>query len=192
TAAPAAPAIPARPAASARTQMLLEAPIFSTLLRLAAPNILNLIAFVGVITFDGFFLGRIGTDALAGASLAFPWIMLILQTTNSGMGAGVSSAVARALGADKREKADELTFHAFLLALALAGIFSTVMLLAAPFLFGWMGGRDKMLIDALSYANVAFGGAVSITVLYLLGNAVRGTGNMGLPACVLVGCVIAQ
>src|SRR5215475_7157358 len=186
------PAIPpARPVA-ARTKLLLEGPILGTLLRLAAPNILNLFAFVGVITFDGFFLGKIGTEALAGASMAFPWIMLILQTTNSGMGAGVSSAVARALGASKRETADELTFHAFLLALVLAAIFSTVMLLAAPFLFGWMGGRDKTLIDALSYANVAFGGAVCITVLNLLGNAVRGTGNMSLPAGVLVGCVIAH
>jgi putative MATE family efflux protein len=192
TPAASSPAIPpARPVA-ARTKLLLEGPILATLLRLAVPNILNLIAFVAVITFDGFFLGRIGTDALAGASLAFPWIMLVLQTTNSGMGAGVSSAVARALGASKRERADELAFHAFLLALALAGIFSTVMLLAAPFIFGWMGGRDKMLMDALAYANVAFGGAVSITVLNLLGNAVRGTGNMGLHAGVLVGCVIVH
>jgi putative MATE family efflux protein len=182
---------PARPVA-ARTRLLLEGPIFGTLLRLAAPNILNLVAFVGVITFDGFFLGQIGTDALAGASLAFPWIMLILQTTNSGMGAGVSSAVARALGAGKRDRADELAFHAFLLALALAGIFSIVMTLAAPSIFGWMGGRYTMLIDALSYANVAFGGAVCITVLNLLGNAVRGTGNMSLHAGVLVGCVIAH
>jgi Na+-driven multidrug efflux pump len=177
---------------AARTKLLLEGPVFATLLRLAAPNILNLIAFVAVITFDGFFLGKIGTDALAGASLAFPWIMLVLQTTNSGMGAGVSSAVARALGARKRERADELTFHAFLLALVLGGIFATVMRLAVPFIFGWMGGRDKMLIDALSYANAAFGGAVCITVMNLLGNAVRGTGNMSLPAGVLVGCVIAH
>jgi putative MATE family efflux protein len=194
---PYSPALVAKPApvarpAAARTKLLLEGPIFATLLRLAAPNILNLIAFVAVIIFDGFFLGRIGTDALAGASLAFPWIMLVLQTTNSGMGAGVSSAVARALGAGKRERADELAFHAFLLALALAGFFSTVMLLAAPFIFGWMGGRDRMLMDALSYANVAFGGAVSITVLNLLGNAVRGTGNMSLHAGVLVGCVLAH
>jgi putative MATE family efflux protein len=189
----AAPAPPvARPPVAARTKLLLEGPIFPTLLRLAAPNILNLVAFVAVIIFDGYFLGRIGTDALAGASLAFPWIMLVLQTTNSGMGAGVSSAVARALGAGKRDRADELTFHAFLLALALAAIFSTVMLLGAPFLFSWMGGRDTMLIDALSYADVAFGGAVCITVLNLLGNAVRGTGNMGLHAGVLVGCVIAH
>jgi hypothetical protein len=34
------------------------------------------LAFAGVITFDGFFLGRIETNALAGASLAFPWVMM--------------------------------------------------------------------------------------------------------------------
>ena len=190
-AAPAPATAAARPLA-ARTKLLLEGPIFATLLQLAAPNILNLVAFTGVVMFDGFFLGKIGTDALAGASLAFPWIMVILQTTNSGVGNGVSSAVARALGAGKRERADELTFHALLLALAYAAIFSAVMLLGAPVIFGWMGGRDQMLMDALSYADVIFGGAVCITVINLLGNAVRGTGNMSLHAGVLVGCVIAH
>jgi putative MATE family efflux protein len=180
------------PSPAARTKLLLEGPVLPTLLRLAAPNVLNLLAFVGVITFDGFFLGRIGTDALAGASLAFPWVMLILQTTNSGMGAGVSSAVARALGAGRRERADDLVFHAFLLAIALAAVFSTAMLLASPVIFRWMGGRDEMLADALSYANVAFGGAVGICVLNLLGNAVRGTGNMSLHAAVLVACVVVH
>ena len=170
--------------------MLLEGPILPTLLRLAAPNVLTLLAFAGVITFDGFFLGRIGTNALAGASLAFPWVMMVLQTTNSGMGVGVSSAVARALGAARRGRADALVFHAFLLALAVAAIYSTVFPLCAPFLFRWMGGRDQMLADALSYANVALGGAVCICMSNLLGNAVRGTGNMSLPASVLVGCVL--
>ena len=175
-----------------RTRMLLEAPIMPTLLRLAAPNVLNLLAFAGMITFDGFFLGRISTNALAGASLAFPWVMLILQATNSGMGVGVSSAVSRALGAGQRDRADDLVFHALLLALAIAAIFSTVMLLGAPWLFQWMGGRDEMLSDALAYANVALGGAVCICVLNLLGNAVRGTGNMSFPAAVLIGCVVAH
>jgi putative MATE family efflux protein len=177
---------------AARTRLLLEAPVFPTLLRLAAPNVLTLLAFAGVITFDGFFLGRIGTNALAGASLAFPWVMMILQTTNSGMGVGVSSAVARALGAGRRDRADALVFHAFLLALAVAAIYSTVFLLGAPFLFRWMGGRDEILADALSYANVALGGAVCICVSNLLGNAVRGTGNMSFPAFVLVGCVLVH
>ena len=52
----------------------LEGPILPTLLRLAAPNVLNLLALAGVITFDGFYLGRIGTNALAaGAWCALPW-----------------------------------------------------------------------------------------------------------------------
>ena len=180
------------PAATARTKLLLEGPIMPTLLRLAAPNVLTLLAFAGVITFDGFFLGRIGTNALAGASLAFPWVMVVLQTTNSGMGVGVASAIARALGAGRGDRADALVFHALLLALAVAAIYSTVFLLGAPFVFRWMGGRDQMLADALSYANVALGGAVCICVSNLLGNAVRGTGNMSLPASVLVGCVVVH
>jgi hypothetical protein len=108
-----------------------------TLLRLAAPNVLNLLAFAGVITFDGFFLGRIGTNALAGASLAFPWVMMVLQTTNSGMGAGVSSAVARALGAGRRDRADVLVFHAFLLALAVAVRAATWCALRRTAQHGW-------------------------------------------------------
>ena len=66
-----APATRVAPSAAARTKLLLEGPIVPTLLRLAAPNILTLLAFAGVVTFDGFFLGRIGTNALAGATLAF-------------------------------------------------------------------------------------------------------------------------
>src|SRR5882757_6479205 len=143
-----------------RTRLLLEGPVLPTLLRLSAPNVLNLLAIAGMITFDGLFLGRLGTDVLAGASLAFPFVMLIQHAAASGMGGGVSSAIARALG--------------------------------APFVFRWMGGRGEVLSSAFAYANVAFSGAVSICMLNLLGSAVRGTGNMGLPAAVIVGSVIAH
>jgi putative MATE family efflux protein len=188
--------VPAQPAsaspAAARTKRILEGPIFSTLLKLSAPNILNLHAFTGMVTFDGFFLGRLGSDALAGASLVFPWVMVVLQSTNSGMGAGVSSSVARAVGAGNTERANALVFHAFLLALALGAAFSAVMLLGGPRLFRLMGARDDMLDAALAYANAALGGAAGICLLNFMGNAVRGTGNMALPAGVLVACVLAH
>src|SRR6476619_7762784 len=102
----------ARPVA-ARTKLLLEGPSLSTLLRLWAPNVLNLLAIAGMITFDGLFLGQLGADALAGVSLAFPFVMLIQHTAASGVGGGVSSAIARALGAGKRDVADALALHTF-------------------------------------------------------------------------------
>jgi Na+-driven multidrug efflux pump len=49
-----------------------------------------------------------------------------------------------------------------------------------------------MLSAALSYANVALGGAVSIWMLNLLGGAVRGTGNMTLPSTVIASSVLAH
>jgi putative MATE family efflux protein len=188
-------AVAARPPASppaARTRLLLEGPPFATLLRLATPNVLNLLALAGMITFDGLFVGRLGADALAGVSLAFPWVMLIMQATNGGMGAGVSSAIARALGAGRRDRADALVAHAFILALAVAALFSASMLLCAPVVFRWMGGRGEMLDAALAYANVAFSGAVGLCVLNFLANAVRGTGNMTLPAAAIIGSVTAH
>ena len=191
-----APALAPTPAAvrpvAARTKLLLEGPVFSTLLRLAAPNTLQLLAIAGMITFDGLFLGRLGPDALAGVSLAFPFMMLMQHAANSGMGGGASSAIARALGAGRRDRADALVCHAFILALGLAALFSTTMLLGAPFVFRWMGGEGKVLSAALSYSNAVFTGAVSICVLNVLGNAVRGTGNMSLPSGVIVGSVIVH
>src|ERR1700674_550024 len=107
----------AAPPVAARTKLLLEGPILPTLLRLSAPNVLNLLAIAGMITFDGLFLGRLGADVLAGASLAFPFVMLIQHTAASGMGGAVSSAIARALGAGKQDVADALTLHTLVLAL---------------------------------------------------------------------------
>jgi putative MATE family efflux protein len=189
-AAASAPA-PIRPIA-ARTRLLLEGPVLSTLLRLSAPNVLNLLAIAGMITFDGLFLGRLGADVLAGASLAFPFVMVVQHAANGGVGGGVSSAIARALGSGRRDRADALVHHTFLLALALATFFSTAMLLAAPHMFRWMGGQGEMLSAALSYSNVVFGGAVSIWMLNLLGGAVRGTGNMALPSAVIASSVLAH
>jgi Na+-driven multidrug efflux pump len=187
----AATSAPSAPVAG-RTKLLLEAPVFATLLRLSTPNILNLLAIAGMITFDGLFVGRLGPDALAGVSLAFPFVMLMQHTAASGMGGGVSSAIARALGAGKRNVADALAFHAFVLALGLAAAFSTVLLAGAPFIFRAMGGQGAALSAGLAYAEVAFSGAVSICMLNLLGSAVRGTGNMSLPAWVIIGSVIAH
>jgi putative MATE family efflux protein len=170
--------------------MILEAPILPTLFRLSMPNVLNLLAFVGLITFDGLFMGRLGAAALAGVTLAFPWVMLMQHTAASGMGGGVSSAIARALGAKRPDLADELAAHAFALALVLAAFFSLLMLAGAPLLYRWMGGHGEVLDAALAYSNAAFTGAVSVCMLNLLANVARGTGNMTLPAATIVGSVL--
>jgi hypothetical protein len=104
-------------AAAGRTRELLNAPLLPTLLRLATPNVIGLFATTVVIGYDGYILGRLGADALAGVALVFPLSMLmLLQMSNGGMGGAVASAVARALGGGRREEAHGLVPQALLIA----------------------------------------------------------------------------
>src|SRR5206468_13112995 len=111
-----------------RTRRMLEGPIAPTLLLLAAPNVVMLVAQVAISVLEAYFVGWLGTDALAGVSVTFPLIMLMQTMSAGGMGGGVASAVARALGAGQRTEADALVAHAIVIALALAGMFTVIPL----------------------------------------------------------------
>src|SRR5262245_7027386 len=169
------------------TRRLLEGPIVGTLLRLAAPNVVVLAVQTTVNVLEAYFVGGLGTDALAGVSLVFPLIMLMQTMSAGGMGGGVASAVARALGAGRRRDADALVVHALVVATAMGALFTVGMLASGPALFRFMGGREGALAAAMSYSAVIFGGAIAVWSFNILGSVVRGTGNMMLPAGVVVG-----
>jgi Na+-driven multidrug efflux pump len=81
-----------------RTRALLEAPLLPMLLRLAAPNILLMVAQSATGLIETYFVGKLGTDALAGVSIVFPGVMLMQMLSAGAMGGGISSSIARALG----------------------------------------------------------------------------------------------
>jgi len=133
---------------AARTKMLLEAPFSRRCCGWRRRTFIKPDRVVAVIIFDGFFLGRIGTDALAG----FTGVSMDhagSAKTTAAWAPAVSSAVRRALGAGSARGPTKLAFHAFLWLSRLPLFFGSDAA-AAPYIFGWMGGRDKMLVDALS------------------------------------------
>lgn len=180
------PDAPAGNAMADRTRQMLQGPLLPTLFRLATPNVIGLFAMTLVIGYDGFILGRLGPDALAGVALVFPLSMLMLQMSAGGIGGATTAAVARALGAGRSEDASRLAQHALLIALALAALFSVVLLGLGRTVYGAMGGRGAALDDALAYSNLLFGGAVVIWATNVLAAIVRGAGNMLLPALMLL------
>jgi len=184
-----AAAAPAPPMA-ARTRRLLEGPVAPTLLGLAAPNVLVMVLQAVVTTLDAVFVGWLGSAALAGVSLVYPLVMLMQPMSAGGMGGGVASAVARALGAGRRAEAQALAVHAILIGLVMASLFTTGLLLGGPAVYRAMGGTGDALVAALTYSHVMFGGAVVFWLLNTLGSIVRGTGTMALPAAVMSGSAV--
>lgn len=168
-----------------RTRLLLEGPIVSTLLRLAAANVVvNVVLIAVTATVDAYFIGQLGADALAGISLVFPLIMLMQQVANSSMGGAIASAVARAIGAGRHEDASALVVHAGIVAVAMAAVFSGVLLIGGSAIYALMGGHDRALAAALEYSNPIFAGALAFWLLSTLTSVVRGAGQAAVLAVV--------
>ena len=167
-----------------RTRLLLEAPIVPTLLRLAAPNVVVMIVQASIGLIETYFIGKLGTDALAGVSLVFPVMMLMQMMSAGAMGGGISSAIARALGAGRRADANALALHALAIALIFGLAFTAAVVGGGRWLYSAMGGHDASLGAALTYSNVIFAGAILVWIFNSLANVIRGTGNMAMPAAV--------
>jgi putative MATE family efflux protein len=171
----------------ASTRRLLEGPIAPTLLRLAAPNVIMLVAQVAINVLEAYYVGWLGADALAGVAVTFPLVMLMQTMSAGGMGGAVAAAVARALGAGRPSDASRLVAHAVVIALGMAALFTTVALAAGRAIYHAMGARDGALAAALAYSDVVFAGAAAVWLFNTLASVVRGTGNMRLPAWVGLG-----
>ncbi len=168
-----------------RTRRLLSAPIGPTLLRLALPNVVVMLVQASIGLVETYFLARLGTDALAGMALVFPVVMLIQMVSAGAMGGGIMSAVARALGGNRRAEADALVWHAAAIAVAIGLATTAAALTLGRPLYVAMGGRDGSLQAALTYSDVVFTGALFMWLFNSLAAVIRGTGNMLFPALVM-------
>jgi MATE family, multidrug efflux pump len=174
-----------------RTRLLLDGPILATLLRLATPNVLVMFVQASVGLIETYFVAKLGTDALAGVALVFPVLMLMQMMSAGAMGGGISSAVARALGAGRRTEADALVFHALIIAGGFGLLFMLSILGCGRWLYSTMGGTGASLTAALTYSDVLFTGAILVWTFNSLASAIRGTGNMVVPALVTCAGAIA-
>jgi putative MATE family efflux protein len=169
-----------------RTKALIEAPITPTLLRLAIPNVVTTTVQASTGLIETYFIGKLGTDALAGVALVFPGVMLMQMMSSGAMGGGVSSAIARALGSGRREDADATILHALVIATCFAAFFTVTVIAAGPWLYAALGGRGGSLAVALTYSNIVFAGVILIWLFNTLANVIRGTGNTFIPALVTI------
>lgn len=183
--------VPARDQSDAARNALLTAPILPTLLKLALPTMTVLVAQTAVNVAEAWFVGLLGTDALAGAALVFPIFMLMGMMSNGGLGSGVASSVARAVGAGRRDDADALLFHAVVLAIFVGALFTLGTILGGPALYRTLGGHGAALDAAVLYSNYLFAGSIPVWIVNLQAAALRGAGNVKVPALVmLIGALV--
>ena len=155
-----APAVPGPAALKAKPsieQAILAGPILPTILRLAAPNVFTVSVQTAVAIVETWYVGQTGIVSLAALALVFPMLMLVQTTSAGAMGGGVSSSVARALGASDTIKAQALIAHAIVIALiviVLGGLLVAAQEVPVTWLFAIVAAA-RMGFAAFAAAAVA-------------------------------------
>jgi len=173
-------------AMSPRTRLLLSGPILPTLLRLAWPNTLVMLAQASVGLIETWWLSRLGNDALAGMAVVFPGFMMMTMLSAGAMGGGISSAIARALGARRQSDADVLVLHALVINGLLGFAFAVLFIGFGTPLYTALGATGGSLAAALLYSDVVFAGGILLWLGNALASVLRGGGNMLLPAIAVI------
>ncbi len=78
--------------------------------------------------------------------------------------------------------AETLMGHSVVIGVAFGAVFTAAILGAGEALFSALGGRGEVLANALRYSSLVFGAAVPIWIVNLLAAALRGAGNVRIPA----------
>src|SRR4051794_19074790 len=105
---------------------------------------------------ETWWVSKLGTDALAGMALVFPGFMMMQMLSAGAVGGGISSAIARALGAGRRDDADALVLHALLINGGLGVLFSVAVVAFGRQLYTALGGGGGSLPAALAHSHVVF------------------------------------
>jgi Na+-driven multidrug efflux pump len=162
----------------------------ATLLRrvgaLAAPSTLVALLQVAAQLTETWLAARQGTAALAGWAVILPFSLLMQQMSNGGIGIGVVSAVARALGSGKKEEASSLVLHALIIAVIAGSIFALGLSLSGGPMLRAIAGAEAGQA-ATPYVLWLFGaGAIPAWLANTLASILRGGGRHALAARTLV------
>ncbi len=163
---------------------LLTAPMTSVLLRMTGPMILGIIAILAFNLVDTFFIGMLGTQALAAISFTFP-VTFVVTSLAMGLGAGLSAVIGHALGQGKHDEAARITTDCLFLAVVLVTLLSLLGACTIQPLFRLLGASDQLIRLIYDYMLIWYL-TVPMLVLPMVGNAaIRATGDTKTPSLVM-------
>jgi putative MATE family efflux protein len=176
-------------ASTGRHAKLTEGPIRRHLTDMAVPIMWGILSTVAFNAADTYFVGRLGTGPLAAISFTFPVIMVVLNLS-VGLGAGVSSILARTIGAGDEGAMRRLATDALLLALIISLVLTGLGLATTEPLFRLLGAEPELVPDIRAYMVIWYPGVVFLVGSMCVISILRAVGETRIPGYLMVGASI--
>jgi len=166
-----------------------ENSILKSLLKLAIPIVLaNLLHSAYQIT-DTFWVGRLGSGAVASVSLSFPIIFFIISL-GGGMAVAGAILVAQYKGKKDYEKLNFMAGQTFLMMILASIVLSIFGYFVSPTIVKLMGADPSVVANAISYMRISFIGLIFSFIFFAFQSLMRGVGDVKAPALIVLSTVL--
>jgi putative MATE family efflux protein len=151
---------------------------------LAVPMVLEMIMEGLFAVADVFWVGRIGSDAVATVGLT-ETMMIIVYTVAIGLSISATAFVARRIGEKDADAAARGAVQAIILASAVSAAMALLGAIFAPQLLALMGATPEVIATGSTFTRVMLGGCSTAFLLFIINATFRGAGDAAVAMRVL-------
>ncbi|MBN2899512.1 MAG: MATE family efflux transporter, partial [Clostridia bacterium] len=138
-----------------KRQLLLEGNLTTAIITLSLPLMINnFIQTIYNIT-DTYFVGKMGTTAIASIQFVWPLTFLMLSFA-TGIGVAATALISQNIGAHKSEKAISFAGQTLLFNAAFSLIFGLAGYAITPWLLTILGAKGALFSGAVEFLRVMF------------------------------------
>src|SRR5271163_5154499 len=154
-------------------------PLNRAILLLAIPMVLEMAmeSLFGIV--DGFFVAKLGQDAVATVGFTESLLALVFGTA-IGLSLSTTAMVARRIGEKDAEGAAVSAVQAIFLGLIASLAMGIPFFVFAPRLLALMGASPEIISTGVNYARIALGGSGVVMMLFLNNAIFRGAGDAAI------------
>jgi putative MATE family efflux protein len=168
---------------------LTDGPIGATLIRLAGPMLVGILAMMAFNVIDTYFVGQLGTVALAAMTMTFP-VVMVIGTFTLGLGVGAMAVISKGIGAGDQSGIRRCTTDALSLSVVCVVVMCAIGLATMEPLFRLLGATEAMLPLIEQYMIIWYPGMLVYVVPMIGNNIIRATGDTTTPSVVMVAGVL--
>lgn len=168
---------------------LTEGSIFRSLLSLSIPIIFASILQTAYQLTDTFWVGRLGTAAVAAVSISFPIIFLIISL-GGGLAIAGTILVAQFKGKEDKKAVDHITSQTIVMVVNISIVLASFGYMISPYLIKLMGAEPKVYTSAVSYIRISFIGMIFMFTYMVFQSLMRGVGDVKTPVYIVFGTVL--
>ena len=151
--------------------------------RLALPIMIGMSVQTVYMLADMYFVGQVSSEALAALAFNMPVVFLGIGIV-FGLGSGVTSVIARYIGARDKRLADSAAEHSVALGVVISAAFTLIAYWKGREFLALLGVPDHLMALAWGYFRILAGGYVFLVMSVFFRSILSGEGDVKTPVMI--------